>query len=160
MDYLHSCVSKKRSSKSKGSDFLPLYEIFKPDDYDKNKVRKPQINKIIELANTTLSYIQIIIQNPCLTGDEKRFYSINAKEELLYEINRMKINEHTIYRLLYRLETQESISVKNILFYILFNYKNNVLTNLLNNYNRINTYLTEDKHGEIIVYGRKFTKST
>ena len=45
-----------------------------------------------------------------------------------------------------------------MLFYVLFNYNNDVLTELLNQYDRINTFLIEDKDGEIIIYNRKFAK--
>lgn len=158
MDLLHTCIGTKRSSKSKGSDFLPLAEIFKPLDFDKNKVVKPQINKIIEMAENTFAYNQMIAQNSCLTSDEKHIHIVKAKEDLLYEINKMKISEHTMYRLLWNLDLQKNSPIKNLLFYILFNYKNDILTGLLEQYNRINTYLIEDKNGEIIIYNRKFTK--
>ena len=42
--------------------------------------------------------------------------------------------------------------------YFLFNYNNDILTELLNQYDRINTFLIEDKDGEIIIYNRKFAK--
>ena len=158
MDLLHICIGNKRSSKSKGSEFMPIAEIFKPLDFDKDKVVKPQINKIIEMAENTFAYNQMIAQNSCLTSEEKHIHIIKAKEDLLYEINRVKISEHTMYRLLWNLDLQKNSSIKNLLFYILFNYKNDVLTRLLEQYSRINTYLIEDKNGEIIIYNRKFTK--
>lgn len=158
MDLLHTCIGSNRSSKSKGSDFTPIADIFKPIDFDKNKVNKQQVSKIIEMAENTYSYNKMISQNPCLMSDEKHEHIVRAKEDLLYEINRMKINEHTMYRLLWQLDTEKNSSIKNLLFYILFNYKNDVLTNLLSQYNRINTYLIEDKNGEIVIYNRKFAK--
>ena len=158
MDLLHTCIGTKRASKSKGSDFLPLAEIFRPLDYDKNKVVKPQITKIIEMAENTFTYNQMIAQHSCLTSEEKHIHIVKAKEDLLYEINKMKISKHTMYRLLWNLDLQKNSPIKNLLFYILFNYKNEILTGLLEQYNRINTYLIEDKNGEIIIYNRKFTK--
>ena len=158
MDLLHTCIGNKRSSKSKGKDFLMLSEIFKPINFDKDKVSKPQIAKIIEMAKNTYAYNQMIAQNSFLTSEEKHFYIVTAKEDLLYEINKMKINEHTMHRLLWHLDSQKNSAIKNLLFYILFNYKNDILTQLLNQYNRINTYLIEDKEGEIIIYNRKFAK--
>lgn len=158
MDLLHMCVTNKRSSKSKGSNFLPLSEIFKPLDYDKNKVVKPQIAKIIELAENTLAYNKMIAQNSCLTSEEKHLHILRSKEDLLYEINRMKISTHTMYRLLWHLDSQKNSGIKNMLFYVLFNYNNDILTELLNQYNRINTFLIEDKDGEIVIYNRKFAK--
>ena len=158
MDLLHSCIGNKRSSKSKGSNFLSFAEIFRPLDYDKNKVHKQQVAKIIELAEKTYVYNQMIAQNSCLTGEEKYIHIVRAKEDLLYEINRMKINKHTMYRLLRNLDEQKNSSTRNLLFYLLFNYKNKILTDLLKQYNRINTYLIEDKDGEIVIYNRNFAK--
>ena len=157
MDLLHSCVSNKRSSKSKGSNFISIVEIFKPLDYDKDKVKKSQISKIIKLAQNTYAYNRAISQNSTLTSKEKHIYIMNAKEDLLYEINRMKINKHTMYRLLWNLDKDKNSSIKNLLFYLLFNYKNDILTELLNQHNRIDTYLIEDKDGKIIIYNRKFS---
>ncbi len=160
MDLLHTCIGNKRSNKSKGNDFLPLAEIFKPMDFNNNKVNKQQVIKIIEMAENTYAYNQMIAQNSCLTSDEKHIHIIKAKEDLLYEINRMKINEHTMYRLLWNLDAQKNSAIKNLLFYILFNYNNDILTKLLEQHNRINTYLIEDIDGEIIIYNRKFTKKS
>lgn len=158
MDILHTCIEKSRASKSKGSNFLPLSDIFKPQNYDKDKVVKKQVAKIIGMAENTYSYIRIIAQDVCLAAEDKRFQILQAKEDLLYEINRMKISEHTMYRLLWQLELQKNAPIKNLLFYILFNYKNDVLTKLLQQYSRINTYLIEDPEGEIILYNYRFTK--
>lgn len=158
MDLLHTCIGNKRSSKSKGNNFLPLADIFKPLNYDKNKVSKPQINKIIDLAEKTYAYNQMIAQNSCLSGDEKHILIMRAKEDLLYDINKMKINEHTMYRLLRALDLKEHSKIKNLLFYILFNYKNRVLTNILNQYEKPKLYLTMDKNGDITIYDQKFLK--
>lgn len=158
MDLLHICIGNKRSSRSKGSEFLTLADIFKPIYFDKNKVVKSQITKILEMAENTFNYNQTIAQNDCLTSEEKHIYIVKAKEDLLYEINKMKISEHTMYRLLWNLDLQKNSPIKNLLFYVLFNYKNETLTALLEQYSRIDTYLIEDKNGEIIIYNRKFTK--
>jgi len=158
MDYLHTCIGKKRSSKSQGSNFISFADIFKPLDYDKNKVNKKQLNKIIKLAQSTYSYNQCIAQNICLTNEERCMYISKAKEDLLYEVNRMKINEHTMYRLLWNLETNERSCIRNLLFYILFNYTNETLIHILEQYDKINTFLIEDNDGEIVIYNKKFTK--
>lgn len=158
MDLLHSCISGKRADKSQGRDFLPLSDIFKPDGYDRNKVVKNQIYKIIEMAECTLKYNKMIAQNPHIPTQEKNMHITQAKEDLLYEINRMKLSDHTMYRLLWNLDLQKNSPVKNLLFYILFNYKNDILSKMLEQYNRIDTFLIEDKKGEIIIYNRKYAK--
>lgn len=159
MDYLQSCVAKKRSSKSKGNDFLSMADIFKPKDYDKDLVNKKQVSKIIEYAGRTSDYIKMIYCSPSLHEDKNEYIS-RAKEELLYEINRMKINRHTMHRLLRNLEEEKNSSIRNLLFYVLFNYKNDVLTAILNQYHKIDTFLAEDKCGEIRLYNYSFGKKS
>ena len=159
MDYLHTCINNNRSGKSMGSGFLPVSDIFKPKNFDKDLVNKKQIVKIIKLASNTSDYIKMISGNAAFY--ENRYYYITrAKEELLYEINRMKINEYTIYRLLKNMDNIPDTSTKNLLFYVLFNYKNDILTSLLLQHNRVNTFLCEDKNGEIDMYGIKFCKKS
>ena len=88
------------------------------------------------------------------------YYRNRARMELLYEINRMKINQHTMYRLLKNLENMNNSSIKKLLVYILLNYKNDILTDILNQYNRSSTFLIEDENGKIDVYGIKFSKKS
>ena len=160
MDYLHNCINKKRSGKSKGSSFLPLADIFKPEDYNKNLVNKKQVNKIIKLAENTSNYNKMVSHDLFLSKEDKYQYIEQAKEDLLYEINKSKTNSHTMYRLLWNLDKKEHSSIKNLLFYILFNYKNEILTGLLNRYSKIKIYLYEDKQGETILYNYRFSKKS
>ena len=157
MDYLHTCIKQNRSGKSMGSNFLPLADIFRPKEFDKNLVNKKQVAKIIRLATKTSDYIKMISCNPSFY-ENQYYYRNRAKMELLYEINQMKINTHTMYRLLHNMDNVDNSSIKNLLFYILFNYKNDILTDILNQYDRNKTFLYEDKNGEIDVYGIKFSK--
>ncbi len=55
MDYLHNCMHGKRSGKSKGSSFLYISDIFKPNDYDRNLVDKRHVKKSYSLQNTQRS---------------------------------------------------------------------------------------------------------
>ena len=157
MDYLHNFINQSRSAKSMGSGFLSIADIFRPENFDKNLVNKKQIAKIIHMANETSDYIKMVSCNPSFYED-RCYYRKRAKMELLYEINRIKINQHTMYRLLKNIESKEHSSIKNLLFYILFNYKNDILTSILNQYDRVNTFLYEDENGNIDVYGTKFSK--
>lgn len=157
MDYLHNCIMQKRSGKSKGSDFLSVADIFKPKDFDKDLVNKKQVVKIMHMASETSEYIKMISCNPSFYGDQC-YYRNRARMELLYEINRMKINEHTMYRVLKNIANTNNTSAKNLLFYVLFNYKNNILISILNQYDRVGTFLYEDENGEIKIYETKFSK--
>lgn len=160
MDFLHECLNGKRAKKSKGSDFIPFSDIFKPDDFDKNLVNKKQVTKIIDMATKTVNYNKAIIQDILLTGEEKKLYMQRSKEDLLYKINRIKINEHTMYRLLWNIESMKNSSVGNLLFYLLFSYRNDILSDLLLRYNRVRTFLAEDKLGKISLYKCSFSKKS
>lgn len=157
MDYLHNCMSGKRSDKSKGSSFLSISDIFKPDNYDWNLVNKRQINKIIKFAEDTEKYIKTIAFSS-LPVEDRNLFIQKAKENLLYDINRLKLNKHTMYRLLWNLDRQKNSSIKNLLFYTLFNYKNEILTDILGQYNKVTTFLSQDSNGEIVIYGHKYIK--
>ena len=159
MDYLHNCINGKRSSKSKGSYFLPVSDIFKPNDFDRNFVDKRHVKKIIQSAENIEKYINTIVSSSLITED-KIVYIQRAKENLLFEIDKMKLNKHTMYRLLWHLDKEQNSKIKNLLFYILFNYKNNILTEMLEQYDKVNTFLSEDIEGEISIYGLNFSKIT
>ena len=158
MDFLHNCMNGKRSGKSKGSYFLPISDIFKPDDYNRNFVDKRHVKKIIQLTEDTEQYIKGIAFSS-LSAEDRNSLIQKAKENLLYDINKLKLNKHTMYRLLWNLDRQQNSSIKNLLFYTLFNYKNEILTDILGKYNKFNTFLYEDYDGEIIIYGHRFSKN-
>lgn len=159
MDYLHNCINQNRSGKSMGSGFLSIADIFKPKDYDKDLVNKKQVTKIIHMTDETSNYIKMVSCNPSFYED-CCYYRNRARLELLYDINRIKINQHTMYRLLKNLDGKNNSSIKNLLFYILFNYKNDILISILNQYDKVSTFLYEDENGEIDVYGTKFSKKS
>ena len=124
-------------------------------------MRKISITEALNELKLYDSKIMKAITNAKLVGAAKKSsdkVGVVKKEDLLYEINRMKISTHTMYRLLWHLDSQRNSGIKNMLFYVLFNYKNDILTELLNQYDRINTFLIEDKDGEIVIYNRKFAK--
>lgn len=157
MDYLHSCITGKRSGKSKGRAFLPITDIFKPNGYDWNLVNNRQVNHIIQLAENTGKYIKAVSFSS-LDIEDKNCFIQKAKDRLLYDINRMKLNKHTMYRLLWNIEREHNSSIRNLLFYALFNYKNDILTEILEKYDKINVFLLEDDNGDISIYNKKFSK--
>ena len=157
MDYLHNCMHGKRSGKSKGSSFLYISDIFKPNDYDRNLVDKRHVKKIIQLAEDTEKYIKTVAFSS-LPVEDRNLLIQKAKENLLYDINELKLNKHTMYRLLWNLDREENSSIKNLLFYTLFNYKNETLTDILGQYDKVKTFLSENPDGEIVIYEHRFSK--
>lgn len=157
MDYLHDCVNGKRSRKSKGSQFMPLADIFKPSNYDWKLVNVRHVDKIIQLASDADRYIKFVSCSS-LPQEDKKYFIQRTKDNLLFDINRLKINEHTMYRVLWNMDREKDAAIKHMLFFVLFNYKNNILTDVLKQYDKLNTFLSEEPDGNIVIYGYKFSK--
>jgi hypothetical protein len=150
-------VNGKRSGKSKGSQFMPLADIFKPKNYDWKLVNVRHVDKIIHLANDADKYIKFISWSSLPPEDKKSFIQ-RTKDNLLFDINRLKISEHTMYRVLWNMDKEKDATIKHMLFFVLFNYKNDILTDILKQYDKLNTFLSEDPEGDIVIYGYKFSK--
>ena len=68
----------------------------------------------------------------------------------------MKINEHTMYSLIGYIDMKKYAHISKLLFFALFNYKNNVIIDMMQKLNRHDTYIQESPAGEIDIYGIKF----
>ena len=158
MDYLLSAVNSKRAKSSKGSDFIPLREVFKFDKFDNDCVYKALVNNIIEVARKTNQYISMLHTKKDMDYEDKQLLILRAKEDLAAQLNDVKINEHTMYRLLTKLDKPENSDISNLLFYILFNYENNAITNILSEMKQNFVFLSKDNSGEIDIYGEKYKK--
>lgn len=158
MDYLYEAVKNVRAKKSNGSNFTSFSYLFKPKDFEDSKVNKVQLKKIIEMATNTTNYIKSINKD-YYDNWELRFFLINkAREDYLFELNKLNINQYTMYRLLQRLEKDENSNIKNFLFYMLFNYKNTTLIQILEGFNKKQYYIEPDDDGDINIYGINFIK--
>ena len=163
MDYLLESINGYRSSKTSKKNLIKLRDIFKPDNYDKSKVKYKQIEKILDMAKNTVAYNKSIYMNKSIEPEDKKTYREFARDNFLYEINRMKINENTMYKLLCVLDSYQDLSVRNYLFYILYEYENETLTDMLKKYNSFDvTLVTTEESIEketINIYGKMHRKS-
>lgn len=132
MDYLYDCVQRYRSKQVKKSELTGIAEIFKPADYDKNFVYKAQIDKIIEKATETTNEIKTISTYKMDADDKAKLIEF-ARVQLMNYVNRLNINQHTMYRILRWIDEQKNNAVSNALFYVLFNYRNFTLERQLYN---------------------------
>lgn len=158
MDYLLQETNKFRSKKSKGNDFTPLSEIFKLNTYNENSVKWSQIKKIIELSNDTANYIKSIAMRNDIDGEERHNLVLFAKEELNNKINKLKINNNTMYQLLKSLDSNKNNSIYNLLFHVLFNYKNDTLSEIINCKEKNYIEIEKCEDGNIEFYGIKHAK--
>lgn len=158
MDYLLREINKYRSKKTDASDFIPFSQCFKFDDYNAGSVNWKQINKIVKLCETTVSAINAVWSKEYYSSEEKFFLTSQYKENLVFEIQNFKINKHTLFLLLSYIDIKKYSHISKLLFYILFNYKNETLIEMMLDMKPSDSYIIENIDGEIDLYGIKFKK--
>lgn len=158
MDIILQKIQSRRSNRSKGSDFISLAKIFKFDNFDNNKVNYKSVDKIIDYTRNANKYISYIYARQELSNDEKQQLIQMQREELIENLNNMKLNEHTLYRLITRLDQKENSDISSLLFFVLFNYENTTFTNIITELKKHTVILSKDSDGDIQIYGKKYKK--
>lgn len=158
MDYLLKEINRYRSAKTNADNFLPLSTCFKFDGFHKGSVNWKQIAKITKMCETAISAINAIWSQEYYTGEEKYILSTRYRENLVTEMNRMKINSHTIYILLTYIDDKKHSNISKLIFYLLFHYKNNTVIEIMKNLNSSDSYILESDDGELELYGIKFKR--
>lgn len=158
MDYLLKEINRHRSAKTNASNFIPLSESFRFEDFRRSSVNWKQINKIVSMCETAISAINTIWAQEHYTGEEKYLLSNRYKESLVLNINKMKINPHTMYILLTYIDDKKHSDISKLIFYLLFNYKNNTLIEIMKNLTPSNSYIVQCTDGELDLHGIKFKR--
>lgn len=158
MDYLLREINQYRSDKVKIDDLIPLCECFRFDDFNLNSVNKKQVAKIIKMCETTTSSINAVWSKDYYTVEEKYILTSQYKENLVFEIQKMKINIHTMFSLIEHTDMKKYSHISKLLFYALFNYKNNEIIEIMKKLNPSNSYIVEEKDGDIELYGIHFKR--
>lgn len=70
----------------------------------------------------------------------------------------MKINKHTIFILVTYIDIKKYSHISKLLFFILFNYEYNQISELMSKVSSSKTYIQESDNGEIDLYGIKFKR--
>lgn len=158
MDYLLKEINQYRSTKTSAKNFVSLSSCFKFEEFRPNSVNWKQINKIIHMCETTTTALNTIWSQEYYTNEEKYILSNNYKENLIFEINRMKINPHTMYILLTYTDDKKHSHVSKLLFYLLFHYKNSTLIQIMKSLSPSTSYIKECSDGELELHGIKFKR--
>lgn len=158
MDYLLREINQYRSEKVKLEDLIPLCECFRFDDFNPNSVNKKQVNKIIKMCETTTSSINAVWSKDYYSTEEKYILTSQYKDNLVFDIQRLKINIHTMFSLIGHTDMKKYSHISKLLFYILFNYKNNEIIEIMTKLNPSNSYIVEDKDGDIELYDIRFKR--
>ena len=118
MDYLLREINRYRSKKTNAKDFISLTHCFKYDDYNENSVNKKQIKKIVQLCESTVSAINAVWNKEYYNNKEKLIISNNYKDSLVFEVQQIKMNQHTLLNY-YLILTTQSILIY-LKFYFMF----------------------------------------
>ena len=92
------------------------------------------------------------------TPEEKYLSTRQLKDDLLFNIQKMKINKHTLYVLITFTDMKKYSPISRLLFSTLFNYKNQLLIELMSELNASHSYIREAPDGEIDLYGIRFKR--
>lgn len=158
MDYLLKEVNKYRSDKTKQNDFIPFSECFKFDGFNVNSVNKKQINKIIKMCETTKSSINAVWAKDYYTTEEKYILTDQYKDAFVFEVQKLKINIHTMFSLIEHTDMKKYSYISKLLFHALFNYSNNTIIEIMTKLNHSTSLIKEDSDGDIDLYGIHFKR--
>lgn len=158
MDYLLKEINQYRSNKTDASNFSPLSHCFKFDAFNQNSVNKKQLAKIVKMCETVISSINAVWAKEYYTAEEKFMLTNQYKDNLIFEINRLKINKHTMFNLVEYTDMKKYSHISKLLFYVLFNYKNDILIEIMNELNPSKTYIDKSEDGDLDIYGIKFKR--
>ena len=160
MDYLLREVNRYRSKKTNAKDFISLVQCFKYDDYNENSVNKKQIKKIIQFCESTVSAINAVWNKEYYNNKEKLIISNNYRDSLVFEVQQIKMNQHTLFKLLSYIDNPKYSHISKILFYVLFNFRNDTLIEMMVNMKPATSYIvqTNNNKADIELYGIKFKK--
>jgi len=158
MDYLLKEINQYRSEKVKLEELLPLCECFRFEDFNPNSVNKKQVNMIVKMCETTTSSINAVWAKDYYSTEEKYILTSQYKDNLVFDIQKLKINIHTMFSLIEHTDMKKYSHISKLLFYVLFNYKNNEIMEIMTELNPSNSYIVEDKDGDIELYGIYFKR--
>lgn len=158
MDYLLKEINQYRSDKVKLEELLPLCECFRFDGFNQNSVNKKQVSTIIKMCETTTSSINAVWAKDYYSTEEKYILTSQYKDNLVFDIQKLKINIHTMFSLIEHIDMKKYSHISKLLFFVLFNYENNEIMEIMTKLNPSNSYIAEDNDGDIELYNIRFKR--
>lgn len=159
MDYVMQIVNGYRSPTLLG-DFLPILKMIEFSDFDSRKVDYAQVNEVLRLIKKYVSSSNYLWDKADDPEINKYQIYMGYKAQLIHDINKIKLNKHTLYTLLKTLDSDEHKSIRGYLITILFNIKNSAAYELIVDSNGGISLLNECSDGDIQLYDLKYQKIT
>lgn len=155
MDYLHEVMDEYRVPTLRFKT-IELYEMLDYSGFNTNSAKTTQIQKIIEMIQEFRNYSSALWSTDSREIPEKYADYIQAKEQLISSINKIKMNKHTMLLLFKRLNKNKEL--RRYIVSILFNIGNNAAFELIKQSERTIPYLVEGSPSEFNLYGIPYQK--
>lgn len=158
MDYLQECVNSfnmQRRGKAQKNEYLPFSAVVKRDRVNHHYVDHAMIDEIYEKTAQLRERLQAISTGD---GDSEALSKRRQEErqEFREYIGNCKLNYHEMVALLESLESDEHKDVRQMLFYLLFEYPNESFYSVIKSAKEPIPKLEESDDGDILIYGNKF----
>ena len=158
MDFLAKEIDRYKSPRVK-SENLPIISIIDFPDYDSRRVYYEQEEKILELVKNFREKSNALwnLKSDYDPGEKYDLYQ-KYKAEVYGTLKKMKINKHTLYHLIKSTESGKYSGLVGYVIILLFNLENEDAYDLLTSNREFIDVLAPDPQGEIILYGKTYSK--
>ena len=158
MDYILKELSRRRAKKQAVPEFISLSKCFSFPDYNKDLVNKQQLKKIVTSAHKANKKISSIYANTYIKGDVKYTLATRERDSLLYLMQNMKINKHTMCRLISYTDAPQHKDISKLLFRLIFAYDFDAIFDIVNDMVKFVTYIEPDRDGGLYLCGKPYTR--
>lgn len=158
MDYLQECVNSfnmQRRGKAQKNEYLPFSAVVKRERVNHQYVDHAMIDEIYERTAQLKERLQAISAGE---GDAETLAKRRQEErqEFREYIGSCKLNYHEMVTLLESLEDDEHKDVRQMLFYLLFEYPNESFYGVIKAAKEPIPVLEESENGDIRIYDSRF----
>lgn len=158
MDYLQECVNSfnlQRRGKAQKNEYLPFSAVVKRERVNHQYVDQAMIDEIYERTAQLKERLQAISAGE---GDAETLAKRRQEErqEFREYIGSCKLNYHEMVTLLESLEDDEHKDVRQMLFYLLFEYPNESFYGVIKAAKEPIPVLEESENGDIRIYDSRF----
>ena len=158
MDYLQECVNSfniQRRGKAQKNEYLPFSAVIKRERVNHHYVDHAMIDEIYEKTSQLKERLQAISAGD---GDPETLAKRRQEErqEFREYIGSCKLNYHEMVTLLESLEDDEHRDVRQMLFYLLFEYPNESFYGIIKAAKEPIPVLEESENGDIRIYDSRF----
>ncbi|MEG1502096.1 MAG: hypothetical protein RR370_01755 [Synergistaceae bacterium] len=158
MDYVQQIMNKVHIKKSKPEDLIDFVQCLHLDNFQINRVKYDQLYRIIDSVYRCSEEVQNIWANNNMDTLAKIEASKEEKIKSYEYINKIKLNQHTMYWLMASVDNPEYKHIKNSLISTLLMHGNSSFFNLIKISKKPMDVLMPDNDGNISILGMKFKK--